>query len=97
MARKRSHKKKPKGVVEAPAEGQESQKISFEVGGKKVSRQESQVDTARHVLDRAFLVRGNGSWNGWQHQLMTVLVGGKDLPRTVTPSPSQTIRVILAN
>ncbi|XP_032345252.1 X-ray radiation resistance-associated protein 1 isoform X4 [Camelus ferus] len=57
VARKRSHKKKPKGVVEAPAEGQESQKISFEVGGKKVSRQESQVDTARHVLDRAFLLK----------------------------------------
>ncbi|XP_072825320.1 X-ray radiation resistance-associated protein 1 isoform X3 [Vicugna pacos] len=74
VARKCSHKKKPKGVVEATAEGQESQKISFEVGGKKVSRQENQVDTARHVLDRAFLVRGNGSWNGWQHQLMTVLL-----------------------
>nr|XP_031537308.1 X-ray radiation resistance-associated protein 1 [Vicugna pacos] len=57
VARKCSHKKKPKGVVEATAESQESQKISFEVGGKKVSRQENQVDTARHVLDRAFLLK----------------------------------------
>lgn len=73
MARKGNLKKKPKGVVEVPAEGQESQKkISFEVKEKKGSRLENQVDIPGHVLDRAFLVRVNAYWNGWQHQLMAV-------------------------
>ncbi|XP_057409021.1 X-ray radiation resistance-associated protein 1 isoform X6 [Balaenoptera acutorostrata] len=57
VARKCSLKKKPRGVVEARAEGQESQKVSFEVGGKKGSRQENQVDTPGHVLDQAFLLK----------------------------------------
>ena len=85
MARKGSLKKKPKNVAETTAEGQEGQKVSFEVGGKKGSRQENQADTPGHVLDLAFLVRVNAFWKGWQHQLTTVLVGGwggggKDLP-----------------
>uniref|UniRef100_A0A8C6CBL7 X-ray radiation resistance-associated protein 1 n=1 Tax=Monodon monoceros TaxID=40151 RepID=A0A8C6CBL7_MONMO len=57
VARKCSLKKKPRGVVEARAEGQESQKVSFEVGGKKGSRQENQVDIPGHVLDQAFLLK----------------------------------------
>ncbi|XP_059786795.1 X-ray radiation resistance-associated protein 1 isoform X5 [Balaenoptera ricei] len=57
VARKCSLKKKPRGVVEARAEGQESQKVSFEVGGKKGSRQENQVNTPGHVLDQAFLLK----------------------------------------
>lgn len=61
MVRKCSLKKKPRGVVEARAEGQESQKVSFEVGGKKGSQQENQVDIPGHVLDQAFLVRVNAS------------------------------------
>lgn len=69
MARKCNLKRKPKGVVEAPTEGQESQKkVSFEVGGKKGPRRESQADVPGRVLDRAFLVRVNTSWNGWQHR-----------------------------
>lgn len=80
MARKRNLKKKPKSVLEAPAEGQESQKkVSSEVRGKKGFQQENQEDIPGHVLDQAFLVRVNVSWNGWQNQLMTVLVGDKDL------------------
>lgn len=74
MARKSNLKKKPKGMVEVSAKGQESQKkISFEVRDKKGSRLENQVATPGHVLDRAFLVRGNASWKGWQHSLMAVL------------------------
>ncbi|XP_066894592.1 X-ray radiation resistance-associated protein 1 isoform X1 [Kogia breviceps] len=57
VARKCSLKKKPRGVVEARAEGQESQKVFFEVGGKKGSRRENQVDTPGHVLDQAFLLK----------------------------------------
>ncbi|XP_065737764.1 X-ray radiation resistance-associated protein 1 isoform X4 [Phocoena phocoena] len=57
VVRKCSLKKKPRGVVEARAEGQESQKVSFEVGGKKGSRQENQVDIPGHVLDQAFLLK----------------------------------------
>ncbi|XP_039703979.1 X-ray radiation resistance-associated protein 1 isoform X1 [Pteropus medius] len=58
VARKGNLKKKPKGVVEVPAEGQESQKkISFEVKEKKGSRLENQVDIPGHVLDRAFLLK----------------------------------------
>ena len=76
MARKGSLKKKPKNVAETTAEGQEGQKVSFEVGGKKGSRQENQADTPGHVLDLAFLVIVNAFWKGWQHQLTTVLVGG---------------------
>lgn len=81
MARKCNLKKKPKNVLEAPAEGQESQKkVSFEVRGKKGSLHEKQEDVPGHILDQAFLVRVNISWSGWQHQLMTVLMGDKDLP-----------------
>lgn len=66
MVRKSNLKKKPKGMAELPAKSQESQKkISFEVRGKKGSQLENQADTPGHVLDRAFLVRGNASWNGW--------------------------------
>lgn len=105
MARKGSLKKKPKNVAETTAEGQEGQKVSFEVGGKKGSRQENQAHTPGHVLDLAFLVRVNAFWKGWQHQLTTVLVGGQGgwqglalLPSgAVTSHPSQTIRMGLAN
>ncbi|KAM5223672.1 X-ray radiation resistance-associated protein 1 isoform 2-T2 [Hipposideros larvatus] len=58
VARKSNLKKKPKGVVEVPTKGQESQKkISFEVRGKKGFQLENQVDTPGHVLDRAFLLK----------------------------------------
>ncbi|XP_046540751.1 X-ray radiation resistance-associated protein 1 isoform X6 [Equus quagga] len=58
MAQKCNLKRKPKGVVEAPTEGQESQKkVSFEVGGKKGPRRESQADVPGRVLDRAFLLK----------------------------------------
>ncbi|XP_061236832.1 X-ray radiation resistance-associated protein 1 isoform X3 [Bos javanicus] len=57
VARKGGLKKKPKNVAETTAEGQEGQKVSFEVGGKKGSRQENQVDTPGHVLDLAFLLK----------------------------------------
>ncbi|XP_014645814.1 PREDICTED: X-ray radiation resistance-associated protein 1 [Ceratotherium simum simum] len=58
VARKCNLKRRPKGVVEAPAEGQESQKkVSLEVGGKKGSRRENQVDIPGRVLDRAFLLK----------------------------------------
>lgn len=80
MARKCGPKKKPKAVVAAPAEGQESRKVSFEVGGKKGSWQENQVDVPGHVLDQAFLVRVNAPWKGWQHQRATVLVGTRTCP-----------------
>lgn len=76
MARKGSLKKKPKNVAETTAEGQEGQKVSFEVGGKKGSRQENRSDTPGQALDLAFLVRVNAFWKGWQHQLTTVSVGG---------------------
>lgn len=102
MARKGGLKKKPKNVAETTAEGQEGQKVSFEVEGKKGSRQENQVDTPGHMLDLAFLVRVNAFWKGWQHQLTTVLVRGWQglalLPSgTFTSHPSQTIRMGLAN
>lgn len=78
MARKCNVKKKSKGVVEAPAEGQESpKKVSFEVRGKKRSQRGNQEDIPGRMLDQAFLVRVKASWNGW---LVSVLVGGKDLP-----------------
>ncbi|XP_032974964.1 X-ray radiation resistance-associated protein 1 isoform X1 [Rhinolophus ferrumequinum] len=58
VARKSNLKKKPKGMVEVPAKGQESQKkISYEVRVKKGSRLENQVATPGHVLDRAFLLK----------------------------------------
>ncbi|KAL2806771.1 X-ray radiation resistance-associated protein 1 isoform 5 [Daubentonia madagascariensis] len=58
VARKGNLKKKPKGVIRAPAEHQESQKkVSFEVGGKKGSRQDNQADLPGHILDRAFLLK----------------------------------------
>uniref|UniRef100_A0A8C6DQJ9 X-ray radiation resistance-associated protein 1 n=1 Tax=Moschus moschiferus TaxID=68415 RepID=A0A8C6DQJ9_MOSMO len=57
VARKGSLKKKPKKVAETTAEGQEGQKVSFEVGGKKGSRQENRADTPGHVLDQAFLLK----------------------------------------
>ncbi|XP_047546927.1 X-ray radiation resistance-associated protein 1 isoform X6 [Lutra lutra] len=56
VARKCNLKKKPKSVLEAPAEVQESQKkFSSEVRGKKGFQQENQADILGHVLDRAFL------------------------------------------
>nr|XP_035938678.1 X-ray radiation resistance-associated protein 1 isoform X2 [Halichoerus grypus] len=58
VARKRNLKKKPKSVLEAPAEGQESQKkVSSEVRGKKGFQQENQEDIPGHVLDQAFLAK----------------------------------------
>ncbi|XP_027418701.1 X-ray radiation resistance-associated protein 1 isoform X3 [Bos indicus x Bos taurus] len=57
VARKGGLKKKPKNVAETTAEGQEGQKVSFEVEGKKGSRQENQVDTPGHMLDLAFLLK----------------------------------------
>ncbi|KAF3830143.1 hypothetical protein GH733_001568 [Mirounga leonina] len=58
VARKCNLKKKPKSVLEAPAEGQESQKkVSSEVRGKKGFQQENQEDIPGHVLDRAFLLK----------------------------------------
>ncbi|XP_008059707.1 X-ray radiation resistance-associated protein 1-like [Carlito syrichta] len=58
VARKGSLKKKLKSMVEAPAEGQESQKkVSFEVRRKKGSRQENQADIPGHILDCAFLLK----------------------------------------
>ncbi|XP_077632643.1 X-ray radiation resistance-associated protein 1 isoform X2 [Crocuta crocuta] len=51
-------KKKPKNVLEAPAEGQESQKkVSFEVRGKKGSLQEKQEAVPGYTLDQAFLLK----------------------------------------
>lgn len=92
MARKCNLKKKPKSVLQAPSDSQEIQKkVSFEVRGKKGSQQENQEDIPGHVLDQAFLVRVNVSWNDWQHHLMTVLVGDKDLPCSTVvqcPQPS---------
>ncbi|KAM9767253.1 X-ray radiation resistance-associated protein 1 isoform 3-T5 [Dama dama] len=57
VARKGSLKKKPKNATETTAEGQKGQKVSFEVGGKKGSRQENRADTPGHVLDQAFLLK----------------------------------------
>ncbi|XP_026895622.1 X-ray radiation resistance-associated protein 1 isoform X4 [Acinonyx jubatus] len=58
VARKCNLKKQPKNVLEAPAEGQESQKkISFEVKGKKGSLHEKQEDVPGHILDQAFLLK----------------------------------------
>ncbi|XP_047546929.1 X-ray radiation resistance-associated protein 1 isoform X8 [Lutra lutra] len=58
VARKCNLKKKPKSVLEAPAEVQESQKkFSSEVRGKKGFQQENQADILGHVLDRAFLLK----------------------------------------
>ncbi|KAK2492816.1 hypothetical protein MC885_019705 [Smutsia gigantea] len=58
VARNCNVKKKSKGVVEAPAEGQESlKKASFEVRGKKRSQRENQVDISGRVLDQAFLLK----------------------------------------
>ncbi|XP_065800216.1 X-ray radiation resistance-associated protein 1 isoform X4 [Muntiacus reevesi] len=57
VARKGSLKKKSKNATETTAEGQKGQKVSFEVGGKKGSRQENRADTPGHVLDQAFLLK----------------------------------------
>ncbi|KAF6107137.1 X-ray radiation resistance associated 1 [Phyllostomus discolor] len=57
VARKCNLKKKSKRMIEAPAEGQESQKISFDVGTKKRSRWKNQVDVPGHVLDLNFLLK----------------------------------------
>ncbi|XP_044927343.1 X-ray radiation resistance-associated protein 1 isoform X11 [Mustela putorius furo] len=58
VARKCNLKKKPKSVLEAPAEVQESQKkFSSEVRGNKGFQQENQADVLGHVLDRAFLAK----------------------------------------
>ena len=101
MARKCNLKKKPKNVLEAPAEGQESQKkVSFEVRGKKGSLHEKQEDVPGHILDQAFLVR--------VEYILEWLAGSADdchdgrqglalfHSGTTTPNPPQTIRVILA-
>ncbi|XP_036113923.1 X-ray radiation resistance-associated protein 1 isoform X1 [Molossus molossus] len=57
VARKCNLKKKRKGAVEAPDEGQKSQKISFEVRGKKGSQLKKQADISGHVLDQDFLLK----------------------------------------
>ncbi|XP_054432154.1 X-ray radiation resistance-associated protein 1 [Pteronotus mesoamericanus] len=57
VARKCNLKKKAKGTVKAPAEGQESQKVSFEVGAKKRSGWKNQADIPGHVLDLNFLLK----------------------------------------
>ncbi|KAI5193119.1 X-Ray Radiation Resistance-Associated Protein 1 [Manis pentadactyla] len=58
VARKCNVKNKSKGVVEAPAEGQESpKKVSSEVRGKKRSQQGNQEDIPGRVLDQAFLLK----------------------------------------
>ncbi|KAM5317718.1 X-ray radiation resistance-associated protein 1 isoform 2-T2 [Glossophaga mutica] len=57
VTRKGNLKKKSKRMVEAPAEGQESQKISYDVGAKKRSRWKNQVDIPGHVLDLNFLLK----------------------------------------
>nr|XP_008262187.2 X-ray radiation resistance-associated protein 1 isoform X2 [Oryctolagus cuniculus] len=58
LVARKGNLKKSKGVVEAPAGGQESQKkISLEVRGNKESQQESQLDISGHILDRAFLAK----------------------------------------
>lgn len=88
MARK-NPKKKPKGsAVEAPPEGQKSQKVSSETKGKKRSPWKNQADIPGHVLDQDFLVRVNASWNGWQYQLVAVLAP----PLYNYSNPPQTFR-----
>ncbi|XP_042636886.1 X-ray radiation resistance-associated protein 1 [Orycteropus afer afer] len=58
VSRKSNLKKKPKGVNEAPAEGQESRKKSTsEVRGKRGSQRENQIAIPEQVLDRAFLLK----------------------------------------
>ncbi|XP_040140876.1 X-ray radiation resistance-associated protein 1 isoform X2 [Ictidomys tridecemlineatus] len=58
VTRKGNLKKKPKGMVEAPTEGQEcSKKVSFDGVGKKRIQRESQGDVPGHLLDRAFLLK----------------------------------------
>ncbi|XP_054380794.1 X-ray radiation resistance-associated protein 1 isoform X6 [Pongo abelii] len=56
VVQKGNLKKKPKGLVGAQAERQESLKAtSFEFKGKKGSRRENQVDLPGRILDQAFL------------------------------------------
>ncbi|XP_045411429.1 X-ray radiation resistance-associated protein 1 isoform X2 [Lemur catta] len=58
LVTRKGNPKKPKGVIGAPAEGQESQKkVSFEVEGKKASRRDNKVDLPGYILDRAFLLK----------------------------------------
>uniref|UniRef100_A0A2K6T1T0 X-ray radiation resistance associated 1 n=1 Tax=Saimiri boliviensis boliviensis TaxID=39432 RepID=A0A2K6T1T0_SAIBB len=58
VARKGNIKKKPKGLVGARAEHQESPKVSsLEFRGKKGSRRGNQVDLPGHILDQAFLLK----------------------------------------
>ncbi|XP_055971845.1 X-ray radiation resistance-associated protein 1 [Sorex fumeus] len=58
VARKCNIKKKSKHVLEAPAEEQESRKVSFETLGKKGARWESGGESPEHrVLDRDFLLK----------------------------------------
>ncbi|KAM4848951.1 X-ray radiation resistance-associated protein 1 isoform X4 [Urocitellus parryii] len=58
VTRKGNLKKKPKGMVEAPTEGQECpKKVSFDGVGKKRIQRESQGDVPGHLLDRAFLLK----------------------------------------
>nr|XP_054297737.1 X-ray radiation resistance-associated protein 1 isoform X4 [Pongo pygmaeus] len=58
VVQKGNLKKKPKGLVGAQAERQESLKAtSFEFKGKKGSRRENQVDLPGRILDQAFLLK----------------------------------------
>ncbi|XP_035121339.3 X-ray radiation resistance-associated protein 1 isoform X5 [Callithrix jacchus] len=58
VTRKGNVRKKPKGLVGARAEHQESPKVtSFEFRGKKGSRQGNQVDLPGRILDQAFLLK----------------------------------------
>nr|XP_035121345.2 X-ray radiation resistance-associated protein 1 isoform X8 [Callithrix jacchus] len=58
VTRKGNVRKKPKGLVGAWAEHQESPKVtSFEFRGKKGSRQGNQVDLPGRILDQAFLLK----------------------------------------
>nr|XP_011717376.1 X-ray radiation resistance-associated protein 1 isoform X7 [Macaca nemestrina] len=58
VVQKGNLKKKPRGLVGAQAERQESLKVtSFEFRGKKGSRRENQVDLPGRILDQAFLLK----------------------------------------
>ncbi|XP_006777986.1 PREDICTED: X-ray radiation resistance-associated protein 1 [Myotis davidii] len=57
LVARKNLKKKPKGsAVEAPPEGQKSQKVPFETKGKKKSQRKNQADIPEHVLDQDFLL-----------------------------------------
>ncbi|XP_054581611.1 X-ray radiation resistance-associated protein 1 [Eptesicus fuscus] len=58
LVARKTPKKKPKGsAVEAPPEGQKSQKVSSETKGKKRSPWKNQADIPGHVLDQDFLLK----------------------------------------